>query len=271
MKNKLLYILVLIIVCFCTLIGCNKGEEKKEENKEEKPVPTFSYTIPDGQEYSQNQNKTYKEKTEYGETEFLYGRLSSVEDIKSGKPQIGDTVIIDGYRYIYNVILADRTTMLTSQMNGWSVVSDTYDRKTTEGIKDKVFGIPVKSLNYCFYASSNLNEVKDLPDTVESCVGTFEGCIGIKEIKTLPTSLVDARRMFAYCEGLSKSPQLPEKLEKTDEMFYYCIELEGEINIPKSINTYSNMFKNTRKGITLLGNKDLNEKIKDTIENITLK
>lgn len=268
MKTKLLFALILIVIFSCTLVGCNKNEEITETV----PIPTFApHTTPAGQVYSHNQSHKDEEKTEYGQTEFLYGRLSSVENIKNGKPQTGDTVIIDGYRYMYNVVLENRTTMLTSDMNGWSVVSETHDRKTTEGIKEKIFGIPVKSLNYCFYASSNLTEIKDLPNSVESCVGTFEGCLNVKEVKNLPSSLTNANRMFAYCESLATVSGLPHKLNYADEMFYYCLALQGEITIPNTLESYNNMFKNTRKEIVLLGNKELNEKIKNETINIKLK
>ena len=159
--------------------------------------------------------------------------------------------------------------MLTSNMNGWSATSEIRDRTTTEGIQKEIFGIPVKSLNYCFYASSKLTDIKDLPNTVESCVGTFEGCISIKNIDKLPSSIIDARRMFAYCENL-KNISLPSKLKYTDEMFYYCLSLEGDINIPDTIETHSNMFKKTTKKITLKGDKTLNDKIKGSSFNITV-
>lgn len=266
MQKKIISIFILILTIFGILTGCNK------DNSEESTIPTFApEVLEDGQRYNQGTTKTYEEKTEYGDTCFIYGKTSSVEKIKEGMPEIGDIVIIDDYRYIYNVVLEDRSLPMVSDMNGWSVISKTYDRTTTEGLRKELFGIPVKSINYCYYASSDLTEIKDLPDTIETAVSTFEGCSKIKKIEKLPPPLINAKRMFAYCEKLESFPVLPDNIKNIDEMFYCCISAKGEINIPNTVKSFNNVFKNTKKEIILTGNDETIKKITAQVPNVKTK
>lgn len=250
MKKSIIAFILSICMFACLLTGC-KNNQQPETPTEQTQV---SVKIPEGKIFKDYPLNSATEKTKLGETTFLYHNLSSVENIKLGNPLPGDVVIVDDIKYIYNVILESRDVPIYSNINGWSAVSINQETKTTQNLKPDIFGVPVKSINYCFYLHKNLTDVKNLPNSVESANSAFESCYNITTVDSLPTSLKNAKRMFAHCEQLKTLPQLPEQIEHIDEMFYYCTNVGGKINIPNSVLSFTNLFKYTTQDIVISSN-----------------
>ncbi len=208
---------------------------------------------------------------EYGEIQFIYGPTSSKENIINSNPADGDIVIMNGYQYTYNTIFVDQYTTMKSDIGGWSVYSIDKNRKVAEGIRETVFGIAVKSMNYCYKGCENLETVKEIPATIETANGAFESCAKLTTCSALPNGLTDARNMFAYCTNLKTAPQLPETLKTIDMMFYFCRNLTGHVNIPTGIETFNKVFERTQEEITVSGDENIIEIITREFWNVSKK
>ena len=254
MKNKTIMIIATTCMVSCMLTAC--GNKKVDTNpttpsesiQEEINTPTINKS-------DINIEDVMHEK--YGDIQFIYGATSSKENIISGKPVAGDKIILNGYQYTYNMILADEHTNIKTEFNGWSVYSTDKNREVADGIEEELFGIPVKSMNYCYKGCEKLKEVKFIPATVETAVGAFESCAKLEKTCDLPEKITDARNMFAFCVALKNAPKLPDGLKTVDKMFYYCVEMTGEIKIPDTIETFDSMFGKTQKEIIVTGDETM--------------
>jgi hypothetical protein len=258
MKNKAIAIIATTCMMTCMLTAC--GNKKVDTT----PVTPPSESIQEETTQTINKSDINVENDvheKYGDIQFVYGATSSKENIINGKPVAGDMVVLNGYQYTYNMVLADEHTKVKTEFNGWSVHSVDKTRTVADNIEEELFGIPVKSINYCYKGCEELKEVKSIPATVETAVGAFESCAKLEIVCNLPNTLTDTRNMFAFCVALKGVQNLPNGLKTTDKMFYYCVELVGEFNLPDTIETFDNMFGKTQKEITITGNKDVVETI----------
>lgn len=261
MNKKIMLATTGLCMMACLLTACGNKEEGKT------PVtPSESTKVEVETETEPTINKSdavvENEKNDtYGDIQFIYGATSSKENIINGKPAIGDVVIIDGYQYTYNIVLADEHTEIETDFNGWSVYSIDKTRKTVDKIEEELFGIPVKSINYCYKGCEELTEVKTMPSNIESAVGAFESCAKLKTVCNLPEGLIDTRNMFAFCVELTGIPNMPTTLKTVDKMFYYCMALTGEFSIPESVETFNNIFGKTQNEIKITGKEDVVETI----------
>ena len=269
MSKKIILVMSVLCLFACLMTACSK----KTPDTPDISTPNESQTTEKTDEIinENDVNIETEEDEKGGEMQFIYGATSSKEKIESGNPETGDVVICDGYEYTYNIILVDQYTTMPIDMNGWSVHSVDKERKVAEGIKDELFGIPVKSMNYCYKGSEQLEMVKSMPKYIESAVGAFESCAKLVECCELPVSLSDARNMFAYCTSLQTAPQLIDTLKAIDKMFYYCRALTGHINIPDSIETFNGLFDKTTETITIAGKDDIVETITREYWNVSKK
>lgn len=258
MNKKIFISIILTLIIALFIAGCNKTPTETVETQPNKEVVVGEMLT-----VAPEINKL-EEKTEYGNTIFYFQSNSSVENIKNGTPVPGDVVIVNNYKYIYNGIFVARGALYETQDNGWCVISQDMNRKTTDGINHHLFGVSVTSANYCYYGHKNLIEASDLPGTIKTAVGAFESCHNLKKTNKLPPDLIDARNMFAYCEDLESFPSLPSGLVYADRMFSNCIKITGTLNIPASIETYNGILASTRNPIKLKGD---NINIKSIVAN----
>ena len=257
-KTVLMIAIIGLILSVVTIITCLAIEFNKDKNiKDPVTDPTETTQTEDIEINDSDINIEIENHEKYGEIQFIYGITSSIEKIMNGKPATGDKVIINGYQYTYNIIYADLHTHVAVDYHGWSVYSIDKNRKVAEGIEEELFGIPVKSMNYCYKGCEKLETVKEIPKTIESATGAFESCAKLKECCELPEGLTDARNMFAYCTNLMKAPALPNTIQTIDRMFYYCRALSGNVNIPDSVETFNEIFSKTQNDIIVEGNAEI--------------
>jgi hypothetical protein len=266
MHKRIIVMLMVMLMLVCSLTACKNKKNEEPTTNDSETTQTEDIIINDSDINIDTENHE-----EYGEMQFIFGATSSKEKIINGKPEKGDMVIIGGYQYTYNVVLEDLHTTAPMESNGWSVYSIDKSRKVAEGIKAELFGIPVKSMNYCYKGCEQLETVKEIPETIESAKGAFESCAKLQSSCNLPKGLIDARNMFAYCTNLEKAPALPETLKTIDRMFYYCRTLSGDINIPQNIETFSEVFSKTQKEIFVIGNGQIIETIVNEFWNVSKK
>lgn len=252
MVKKILIVFIVIGLCTVMLFAC--GKEKDKQTNE--PTETTSTTEQNAtiNKPTNTQIVKYETREIDGVTmKFGLTTKSSVENIINGKPSSGDTVTFGNYQYLYNMVFEDSVMATYQKIDGWSVCAVNKTISNTSDIKDELFGIEIKSMNYCFYGCDKLKTANKLPNNLLYANYAFAYCSQLDEIKELPKTIQSAQYMFAFCTSLEEAPRLPEGLLYANNMFEKCTSLSGIINIPKSLETYKDLLNGTINEITIKG------------------
>lgn len=129
--------------------------------------------------------------------------------------------------------------------------------------------IEIRNMDYWFSENENLLECKTLPKTVESTVGTFQGCkmlkespeyfqctelrltdnmfrdcVSLKKADTIPVSVISAVNMFSNCSSMETAPDVMKagNLLYAAGMFSGCSKLVRPAQLPNSVISMPNCF-----------------------------
>lgn len=133
----------------------------------------------------------------------------------------------------------------------WLIDTYTDENNQTKNISDLILSvefsdsISIKNLDYWFINCKNLENVSNLPITVESMISTFDGDTKLFNVTDMSkmVQLTTIKRAFAGT-GLILSPILPDNITDMDYAFTNCLNLVEVINIPKNVVTMQGTFEN---------------------------
>ena len=96
----------------------------------------------------------------------------------------------------------------------------------------------IKKLPQVYNGCSRLKSTGNIPDTVDSMMGTFAVCCFLKECTQLPKNLQRMNNTFAGCTNLTSVPEIPEGVVEMNSTFegtglHYGVKLpENVLSIP---------------------------------------
>ncbi len=133
---------------------------------------------------------------------------------------------------------------------------ETFASCTTLKQAPKISSKKIKMMYGTFKECSNLENVPNLPDRLESMYETFMNCSNLENVPPLPDELQEMWMTFYGCTSLKTFEKIPSNVNKIFGTFIGCRELTGTIVIENAdnINSYDNCFAATTKEITLQGN-----------------
>ena len=94
-----------------------------------------------------------------------------------------------------------------------------------------------------FYKCSNLVAVYNIPDSVTSMQGTFEGCKALSEAPVLPSALVNMTSAFENCISLGEPSVIPDSVTEMTKAFLNCTSLERMPEIPQKVKNLTSSFQ----------------------------
>ena len=172
------------------------------------------------------------------------------EDI--GLDENGNSVNMDNW----TATIIPETTEITLAEKSWSGESMTgYIGEVVNGKIDgeiprfvKVSGsnefLPVTDITAIFKDLIDLRYSPEIPSTVKTMIGTFEGCTSLIEAPTIPNSVTDLTSTFSECTSLATVPNLPNNLIYMIETFSDCTSLAKVPTIPTSVTDMTRTFTN---------------------------
>ena len=133
----------------------------------------------------------------------------------------------------------------------WLIDTYTDENNQTKNISDLILSVEfsdsvsIKNLDYWFINCKNLENVSNLPITVESMISTFDGDTKLFNVTDMSkmVQLTTIKRAFAGT-GLILTPILPDNITDMDYAFTNCLNLVEVINIPKNVVTMQGTFEN---------------------------
>lgn len=83
----------------------------------------------------------------------------------------------------------------------------------------------------------------------------FEGCTAMLQGAVLPAGMKNIQYMYRYCSSLLYPVSIPSSVTNVRGMYTECSNMTGEMIVRATPTTYTDMFKDTTKPITLYGNQ----------------
>lgn len=125
-----------------------------------------------------------------------------------------------------------------------------YEESEDYPITSVSFGNDVtpSSLNYYFKGIETLTTIGKIPGSVQTMVGTFSECSGLKTCADWSdcTSLLDITSVYESCVSLTKTYPVPESVKKATSAFRNCTALfdATDLSKAKSLVDCEDMFAN---------------------------
>lgn len=94
-----------------------------------------------------------------------------------------------------------------------------------------------------FYKCTSLAAVYNIPDSVKSMRGTFEGCKALCEAPVLPSALVNMESAFEDCISLREPSVIPDSVTEMVKAFSGCASLERMPNLPSNVTDLTDCFR----------------------------
>ena len=146
----------------------------------------------------------------------------NIDRMEKGDIRDGDVIEKGDYIYTYY-----------SAINGWSVEVADKTQEKYGSIKTKLYGIPIVSMQGCFYKCNNMVSAPSIPSTIEN----MEYC-------------------FAECEKLSGTIEIPENVTNLSYCFFASSKDINDVKIQsKNVTKATGMIDSDTK-ITLYIHKD---------------
>lgn len=194
-------------------------------------------------------------------------------------PQVGD-IFYDyeaGYEYAYasevqiDRVLTEDDGYFThyfipqEELTGWCVAVKDRQQESYGELRSEICGMPVLTLDFCFFGCENMIEAPVIPNTVTSMEAAFswchslekmpqlpegivnmgnafEQCSSITKISSIPTTVKDLSFAFAECKALTEVGDIPDGVENMQGAFNQCIALKTVGIIPESVKDLSYTF-----------------------------
>jgi len=120
------------------------------------------------------------------------------------------------------------------------------DGYINSSVPSTINGLPVTSMEYCFYQCEGLVVGPDIPDTVTLMHYTFFGS-GLVEPPIIPNGVTDLNYTFGYCYKLVNPPLIPDSVTRMDDTFSECKNLTIAPVLPSKLYNMSFTFAHCYK------------------------
>ena len=108
------------------------------------------------------------------------------------------------------------------------------------------------------FRNTLIEEVNQLPESINSMNGTFNGCSKLKKVTNLPKELITMKDTFQNCIMLEQIPVIPPRVENMESSFSGCSILESTENDIIIPNTVKNMIYTFARCTNLIGKIQIN-------------
>ena len=143
----------------------------------------------------------------------------------------------------------NNTNIITMPLIPTTVTSMYATFEWCTNLKECYIPSSVQNINWCFI-NSGIEEIKELPDSVISMIGSFSRCNSLKYANfKIPDKVKSLESTFNNCENLKEANLiLPEGIEDIHFAFYYCTSLiKGPNVIPESVTDMGQTFEGDTK------------------------
>lgn len=108
----------------------------------------------------------------------------NIDRMEQGDIRDGDVIEQGDYIYTYY-----------SSVNGWSVEAVDKTQTTYSPIKENIYGIPIVSMQGCFYKCNNMVSAPEIPSTVTNMEYCFAECKSLSGTIIIPENVTN----LSYC------------------------------------------------------------------------
>lgn len=157
----------------------------------------------------------------------------------------GDEYISEDYTYKYGHVYDPyKSTWNASEINGWSVITNSRTKKTYSEILSQINGSPTTDMTNTFFECVQMEQSPSIPESVTTMHATFDGCTSLLIAPQIPECVTDMSYTFCNCPSLINAPKFPKSLLDLRAAFSGCSSLQTVPAIPSTVTTMRWAFAN---------------------------